>query len=312
MSPAWRMRSDAWHEQQFNSACDAREQTNVESGANRPQCRARPERFARPQVENIGAECADRKRNWKSDQHGVNGMAGHGNARFGVVKNVFGVKWIESALGVCVRCFHRPALLGMFVLVSGCGGPLSTLDPAGPAARDTLTLLSVLLVLAAGSFLVIFGFFLLAFKRNKGRSVSLQLFLVWGGLVFPLILLTFAIVYGVVLGERITGAHERTAFRVEAQAEQWRWQFTRHTPAGSRTVANRLDIPAGQAVEVAVTSIDVIHSFWAPRLGGKVDAIPGVSNRIIIRADRPGRYSGRLCRILRHGSYRDGLDHICS
>jgi len=237
MSPAWRMRSDAWHEQQFNSACDAREQTNVESGANRPQCRARPERFARPPVENIGAECADRKRNWKSDQHGVNGMAGHGNARFGVVKNVFGVKWIKSALGVCVRCFHRPALLGMFVLVSGCGGPLSTLDPAGSAARDTLTLLSVLLVLAEGSFLVIFGLFLLAFRRNKGRSVSLQLFLVWGGLVFPLILLTFAIVYGVVLGERITGAHERTAFRVEAQAEQWRWQFTRHTPAGSRTVA---------------------------------------------------------------------------
>ncbi|MDP2355148.1 MAG: cytochrome C oxidase subunit II [Beijerinckiaceae bacterium] len=105
-------------------------------------------------------------------------------------------------------------------------------------------------------------------------------------------LLTFATVYGFILGERITGAHERTAFVVEAQAEQWRWQFTRHTPAGSRTVVDRLDIPAGQAVEVAVTSIDVIHSFWAPRLGGKVDAIPGVTNRIIIRADRPGRYAG--------------------
>jgi heme/copper-type cytochrome/quinol oxidase subunit 2 len=41
-----------------------------------------------------------------------------------------------------------------------------------------------------------------------------------------------------------------------------------------------------------VSSDDVIHSFWVPRLGGKIDAIPGTRNRILIRADVPGRYGG--------------------
>jgi len=58
------------------------------------------------------------------------------------------------------------------------------------------------------------------------------------------------------------------------------------------TRADILDIPAGRTVEIMVTGTDVIHSFWVPRLGGKIDAIPGTTNRILIRADVPGRYGG--------------------
>ncbi len=58
------------------------------------------------------------------------------------------------------------------------------------------------------------------------------------------------------------------------------------------TRADVLEIPAGRNVEVFVTSADVIHSFWVPRLGGKIDAIPGSRNRILLRADAPGRYGG--------------------
>ena len=51
-------------------------------------------------------------------------------------------------------------------------------------------------------------------------------------------------------------------------------------------------IPAGREIEFVVTSTDVIHSFWIPRLGGKIDAIPGHFNTISLSADRPGRYGG--------------------
>ena len=177
-------------------------------------------------------------------------------------------------------------------MLGGCGGRLSALDPAGPAAESTLTLLLVLLGLAALSFVVIFGIFLLALRRNRGRTVSLRLFIIGGGLAFPLVLLSFATVYGVALGERITGARETPALTVTATAQQWRWQFTRQTPGGSVTRADILDIPAGRMIAVMVNSTDVIHSFWVPRLAGKIDAIPGMSNRILIRADVAGRYGG--------------------
>ena len=62
---------------------------------------------------------------------------------------------------------------------------------------------------------------------------------------------------------------------------------------------NVLHLPAGTPVDIVVTSKDVIHAFWVPRLAGKIDAIPGRVNRLRIRADLPGRYEGTLQRILR-------------
>lgn len=222
-------------------------------------------------------------------------MAGHGNPRLGIAENIFGVKRIEVPVQFVFlgRAAHRAApgaTLGL--LLGGCGGRLSALDPAGPAADSTLTLFLVLLGLAALSFVVIFGIFLLALRRNRSRQVSLRLFIIGGGLVFPLVLLGFATVYGVVLGERITGARDTPSLAITATAQQWRWQFTRQSAGGSVARADILDIPAGRTVAVMVTSTDVIHSFWVPRLAGKIDAIPGLTNRILIRADVPGRYGG--------------------
>jgi cytochrome c oxidase subunit 2 len=55
-----------------------------------------------------------------------------------------------------------------------------------------------------------------------------------------------------------------------------------------------LHLPAGVPVDVAVTSRDVIHAFWIPRLAGKIDAVPGHTNLLRIQASVPGRYQG-LC-----------------
>jgi cytochrome c oxidase subunit 2 len=55
-----------------------------------------------------------------------------------------------------------------------------------------------------------------------------------------------------------------------------------------------MHLPAGLPVDIVVTSVDVIHAFWVPRLAGKIDAVPGHVNRLRIQADQPGRYEG-LC-----------------
>jgi cytochrome c oxidase subunit 2 len=59
------------------------------------------------------------------------------------------------------------------------------------------------------------------------------------------------------------------------------------------TDANELHIPAGVPVTVSLRSDDVIHSFWVPTLAGKIDLIPGRSNRIVLQADQPGVYRGQ-------------------
>jgi cytochrome c oxidase subunit 2 len=58
------------------------------------------------------------------------------------------------------------------------------------------------------------------------------------------------------------------------------------------SVANELVIPAGQQVDLVITSRDVIHSFWIPRLNGKRDAVPGRLHTWNFTADEPGEYTG--------------------
>ena len=57
-------------------------------------------------------------------------------------------------------------------------------------------------------------------------------------------------------------------------------------------VANQLVIPAGEQVDLTITSRDVIHSFWLPRLNGKRDAVPGRIHTWSVEADEPGEYNG--------------------
>ena len=46
-------------------------------------------------------------------------------------------------------------------------------------------------------------------------------------------------------------------------------------------------------MELELLTADVIHSFWVPSLAGKVDMIPGRSNRLVLRADEPGVFRGQ-------------------
>ncbi|MEZ4616530.1 MAG: c-type cytochrome [Caldilineaceae bacterium] len=56
--------------------------------------------------------------------------------------------------------------------------------------------------------------------------------------------------------------------------------------------ANEIHIPTGQPLLVQLASADVIHDFWVPKLGRKMDAIPGHPNQLWLQADQPGTYLG--------------------
>ena len=64
-------------------------------------------------------------------------------------------------------------------------------------------------------------------------------------------------------------------------------------PGGSVVAANEIHLSLGTVADLVLTSPDVIHSFWVPSLGGKVDMVPGRINRLALRADRAGAYRGQ-------------------
>jgi cytochrome c oxidase subunit 2 len=182
--------------------------------------------------------------------------------------------------------------LGATAALGGCTGPLSTLDPSGPAAASIATLWWVMLAGSVVLFLLVMGLFAAAFLRpGWGASVPPHRWIVLGGLGLSAVVLVPLVAYALVAGERLLPLPGAKPPRIEVRAEQWGWAFHYPDHGGKRT-AGVLHLPAGTPVDIVVTSRDVIHSFWIPRLAGKIDAIPGRLNVLRIRADAPGRYEG--------------------
>ncbi|WP_338048867.1 cytochrome B [Rhodobaculum claviforme] len=178
------------------------------------------------------------------------------------------------------------------LLLAGCGGPLSSLDPAGPAAGATAVLWWAMLIGAGVLTLMVLG--LLAAGFGRPRPVREGRWTVGLGLWFSIAVLSALLAAGVWVGERLLPRGDAVV-TVEAHARQWGWRFGHPDGRGGRIETDgTLHIPAGQPVDVIVTSADVIHSFWVPRLAGKIDAIPGRANRLRIEADTPGSFDG-LC-----------------
>ncbi|MGH9154297.1 MAG: cytochrome c oxidase subunit II, partial [Acidimicrobiales bacterium] len=78
---------------------------------------------------------------------------------------------------------------------------------------------------------------------------------------------------------------------VSVTGHQWWWEYE-YTDVGV-TTANEMHIPIGRKVALTLLSDDVIHSFWPPKLAGKVDVIPNRVNHMVIEAEKPGIYYGQ-------------------
>ena len=192
-------------------------------------------------------------------------------------------------------------MVGAFALaVAGCDGPLSTLQPAGPVASSLAQLGWAMFAGGAVLMALMTGLFALVVLRPQwGARVSARGWIIWGGLVLPALVLPPLVVVSVIAGERLLPTDPVP--RIEAEAAQWRWTF-RYPDHGGAETTDLLHLPAGQPVDIVITSRDVIHSFWVPRLAGKMDAVPGRTNVLRLVAAVPGPLEGLCAEFC-------GLDH---
>jgi cytochrome c oxidase subunit 2 len=93
----------------------------------------------------------------------------------------------------------------------------------------------------------------------------------------------------------IAGPPAHPGLIIDVTARQWWWevQYNSSRPPDNFVTANEIHIPVGVPVLVRLHGVDVIHSFWVPKLSGKTDVIPGQTNLSWMQADRPGRYLGQ-------------------
>lgn len=177
--------------------------------------------------------------------------------------------------------------------LGACSGIQSALEPAGHEAREVARLFWVMVVGAGLVWAVVIGVAIYATRvrpEPHEDAVSHRLIL-WGGVAFPTVVLAGLLMFGLGMMPKLREAGE--GLRIDVSGEQFWWRVTYRPKEGEPVVsANEIALPMGERVEFALTSPDVIHAFWIPALGGKVDMIPGRVNRLVLKAEKPGVYRG--------------------
>jgi cytochrome c oxidase subunit II len=189
----------------------------------------------------------------------------------------------------------RRLLLGASLLTAACGGPQSALDPAGPGAASIHRLGMFMYVGAALVTALVTIVMLVPFVRPRQRPVNRRLFLWGGGVLLPFVTLSVLVPFVMKSGHetRTSTSPDRLAVDVTGSLYWWTMSYRRANGSTAPTSANELRLPIGEPVELFLHSRDVIHSFWAPRLAGKTDMIPGRVNRMVIQADQAGVFRGQ-------------------
>ena len=170
----------------------------------------------------------------------------------------------------------------------------SALAPAGRAAEDLGTLFWWMVAGAVVIWLAVMA--LLAYsvmvnpeagKKHRGAMI------IGGGAIVPTVVLTILLIYGLRLMPPLLAAAPPDALRIAVRGEQWWWRV-RYQPPGAEPVelANEIRLPVGEPVEFILDSPDVIHAFWIPSLGGKMDMIPGRTTRLTLHPTRTGTFRG--------------------
>ncbi len=189
-------------------------------------------------------------------------------------------------------------VLGLLVL-SGCGGIQSSLNPHGRGSERVAGLWWVLFWVSVGVYVLFLIYLFLAVIRPRvwRRSDDVDpagsnAIVIISGAVIPTIILVVVFAAAILPAmNALSAPASPPAFTVEVIGHDWWWEV--HYPESNFTTANEIHIPVGKPVRVTLTSADVIHSFWVPELQRKMDVIPGVSNTTWIEADKAGVYRGQ-------------------
>jgi cytochrome c oxidase subunit 2 len=220
------------------------------------------------------------------------------------------------------------ALAGALALPAGAAAGVITPESGGSPNADSIkTLYTLVLILAAIVFLGVEGcliWFLFKYRARKGRVAAqvhgnTQLEVGWtvGAALILVFIITFTFIKLADIkdpaasdidanGNRVAAAQfaqydlpspPRGAtlhIHVDGQQYVWRYQYP-----GPRAVYSyqEMVVPVGMTVTLDITSDDVAHSWWIPKLGGKFDALPGYVNKTWFKATTPGLFKGQCAEL---------------
>lgn len=204
------------------------------------------------------------------------------------------LSWFLVALAFVVAA---PALAG--------NGGVAPPDPASPNAERIRDAYWLVLGITGAIFVLVEAALILFIVRyrSRGRAREVEgpqivghrrLELIWTAIPVLILVGIGAFVFyklpGIKDVPKATAAGEHLNVKVEGRQFYWRFTY----PNGVVAV-NELRVPVGRVVDLDVTApaFDVIHSWWIPRLGGKIDAIPGKTNETWFQAEKVGVYRGQ-------------------
>ncbi len=202
-----------------------------------------------------------------------------------------------------------PLFLGL-TLTSGCGvigGKIaSTSDPAGDQARKIWDLfVTPVWWLTVAVFVLVTVWTLLnivLFRRKPGDNRippqvhgNTRLEIAWT--LIPAVILAVIMVPAMRLIFELNRdpGPDSNALRVQVIGHQWWWEF--RYPEYGIVTSGDLHLIVDRPVVLTITSHDVIHAFWPPRLAGKVDAIPGRENIMVFTPEETGVFYGQCAEL---------------
>jgi cytochrome c oxidase subunit 2 len=175
---------------------------------------------------------------------------------------------------------------------------------ASTQAAKIDTLLNVMIILSSFVFaivLVMLGYCVWKYRAKPGDESdgepihgNTKLEVLWTAI--PTVIVLFAAIYSwIVLGQIETKASD--ALRVNVTAQQFKWTFNYPQPNGKVVSSNELVVPDGRQLELRLTALDVVHSFWVPEWRIKRDLVPAgkggndIDNTVTVTPDRLGAYN---------------------
>ncbi|MEH2535449.1 cytochrome c oxidase subunit 2 [Bradyrhizobium sp. AZCC 1588] len=189
-------------------------------------------------------------------------------------------------------------LFGVSILLGGCTSDVQSV--MNPSSLQAVRIAEVAWFLFGfGTFVLVLVIvtLLLAIRGplRARQALARESTVIWLGIAFPAVTLTVLLVYGVwVTRSHLNLPRGGSNVSIEVVGEQWWWRVMYHAPTGPQIAsANEIRIPVGSPVTLKLKAADVIHSFWVPNLGGKVDMIPGRMTQLQLTVDRPGIYRGQ-------------------
>ncbi len=210
-----------------------------------------------------------------------------------------------------LRRFYFPAFLSgglaaALVPLSASAASVSPLDCAGPNACRIRFIYSVVFWLGMFVLVVVGGLILYAAIRFRRRDEREPAQIHGHGLleisrtVGPFLILIFLFGLSFANLSYVKDGPD-ASMTIKVVGQQFAWQYI--YPDGKVRLSDPgggLRVPAGEVIKLEVTSKDVLHAYWIPRLAGQTYAIPNQVNHGWFRADKPGTYLGQcneLCGI---------------